>query len=250
MAARAPGWRPAADPLLWGVVALALIVGFMPATRPVFAWVFPAVVPPVFSIASFGMLLLSHALLVAISSAAASLIGVGLGLLVTRPAGRDFRPLLDTVATIGQSFPPVAVLAVAVPAVGYGPAPTLIALMIYGLLPIIENTIAGIETVPAAARDAADGMGMTPRQRLWQVELPLAAPLILAGIRTSVIINIGTAAIGSTVGAVTLGTPIIDGLVSNKLPYVLQGAVVVALFAILTDLAFERLARRLRRHAA
>jgi osmoprotectant transport system permease protein len=157
--------------------------------------------------------------------------------------------MLDALATIGQSFPPVAVLALAVPAVGYGPVPTLVALTLYGLLPILENTIAGLEGVPPAVREAAQGTGLSPWQVLRDVELPLAAPVILAGIRTSVIVNIGTAAIGSAVGAVTLGTPIIDGLATRKLPYVIQGAVVVGLFAIVTDLVFERIDRRLRRHA-
>ncbi len=81
---------------------------------------------------------------------------------------------------------------------------------------------------------------------LRDVELPLAAPAILAGVRVSVTIAIGTATIGSTVGALTLGTPIFDGLASNKLPFVIQGAVLVALFAILTDMLFARLERRLR----
>jgi osmoprotectant transport system permease protein len=84
-------------------------------------------------------------------------------------------------------------------------------------------------------------MGLSSWQRLYQVDLPLAAPAILAGIRVSVTIAIGTATIGSTVGALTLGTPIFDGLVANKLPFVLEGAVLVALFAILTDLLFARL---------
>jgi osmoprotectant transport system permease protein len=235
------------DPLLWSVIAFALLVMLMPATRPLFAWGFPEIHPPVFAIASFATLLLSHALIVAESSLASIVIGIGLGIAVTRPAGREFRPMLAAIATIGQSFPPVAVLALAVPAVGYGPLPTLIALMIYGLLPIIANTIAGLASVPAAVRDAAEGMGFTPFQVLRRVELPLAAQIILAGVRISVIINIGTAAIGSTVGALTLGTPIIDGLVSGKLPYVLQGGTIVALFAILTDRGFERLDRWLSR---
>jgi osmoprotectant transport system permease protein len=100
--------------------------------------------------------------------------------------------------------------------------------------------------VPSGVREAAEGMGLSAGQRLCQVELPLAAPVILAGIRTSVTIGIGTATIGSTVGALTLGTPIFDGLVTNKLPLVLEGAVLVALFAILTDLLFARLERQLR----
>ena len=94
------------------------------------------------------------------------------------------------------------------------------------------------------------GMGLSVRQRLYQVDLPLAAPVMLAGIRVSVTIAIGTATIGSTVGALTLGTPIFNGLVANKLPFVLEGAVLVALFAILTDMLFARLERRLHRYAA
>jgi len=133
-----------------------------------------------------------------------------------------------------------------VPMVGFGARPTVIALFLYGLLPIIENAIAGLEGVPHGVREAAEGMGLSGWQRLYQVDLPLAAPVILAGIRVSVTIAIGTATIGSTVGALTLGTPIFDGLVANKLPFVLEGAVVVALFAILTDLLFAHLERWLR----
>ena len=98
----------------------------------------------------------------------------------------------------------------------------MIALFIYGLLQIIGNGVAGLEGVPQDVREAADGMGLSPRQRLIAVELPLAAPVILAGIRVSVTIAIGTATIGSTVGALTLGTPIFDGLVANKLPFVIE----------------------------
>jgi osmoprotectant transport system permease protein len=159
--------------------------------------------------------------------------------------GRDFRPLITTLATIGQTFPPAAVLALAVPAIGFGPLPTLVALFLYGLLPIVQNAVAGLETVPYPVREAADGMGLSPWQRLRDVELPLAAPAILAGVRVSVTIAIGTATIGSTVGALTLGTPIFDGLAANKLPYVIQGAVLVALFAIVTDMGFAHLERHL-----
>jgi osmoprotectant transport system permease protein len=125
-----------------------------------------------------------------------------------------------------------------------------VALALYGFLPIVANVIAGLEGVAPSVREAAEGMGLSPAQILLRVELPLAAPTILAGIRTSVVISIGTATIGSTVGAVTLGTPIIDGLVGDKLPYVVEGALVVALFAILTDMGFGRLDRRLKRHTA
>ena len=113
--------------------------------------------------------------------------------------------MVDLLAGVGQTFPPVAVLAIAVPLIGFGAWPTVVALFLYGLLPIIENAIAGLEGVPQAVREAADGMGLTPWQRLRTVELPLAAPVILAGIRVSVTIAIGTATIGSTVGALDPG---------------------------------------------
>jgi osmoprotectant transport system permease protein len=234
-----------ANPLPWvAAVFFTLLLG-MPVLAPVFAWTFPGVTPPVFDRSSYFTLWLSHAGIVAAASAAATVIGVGLAVFASRPAGADFRPLITTLATVGQTFSPAAVLALAVPAIGFGPRPTLVALFLYGLLPIVQNTIAGIETVPPAVREAADGMGLSPRQRLWKVELPLAAAPILAGVRVSVTIAIGTATIGSTVGALTLGTPIFDGLAANKLPYVVQGAVLVALFAIVTDMSFARLERRL-----
>jgi len=236
----------AASPVLWVAVMFAALLIGMPQLRPVFGWAFPAVSPPVFGRDSFVDLFLSHAGLVALASLAATLLGIGLAIFVTRPTGRDFRPIVNALATIGQTFPPAAVLALSVPALGFGPQPTIVALFLYGLLPIIENAITGLEGVPAAVRDAAQGMGLSAWQRLRDVELPLAAPAILAGIRVSVTIAIGTATIGSTVGTLTLGTPIFDGLAANKLPFVIQGAVLVALFAILTDMLFARLERWLR----
>ena len=138
-------------------------------------------------------------------------------------------------------------LAIAVPLAGYGAAPTIVALIAYGILPVVDNTIAGLRGVSPAALGAAEGMGLTPRQTLFWVELPLAAPVILAGIRTSVIINIGTAAIGSTVGALSLGSPIIEGLSGSNTAYVIQGAVVVGLLAIAVDQLFALADARLSR---
>src|SRR5437868_9645238 len=237
---------PIASPTLWvGVLFVALLFG-MPQLAPVFQWGFPGVSPPVFERGSFFALWLSHAGLVLVAGGAATIAGIALAIFVTRPAGRDFRALVSTLAAVGQTFPPAAVLALAVPALGFGPRPTIIALFIYGLLPVIENAIAGLDGVPAAVREAARGMGLSAWQILRDVDLPLAMPLILAGVRVSVTIAIGTATIGSTVGALTLGTPIFDGLAADKVPFVLQGAVLVALFAILTDMLFGRLEDWLR----
>jgi osmoprotectant transport system permease protein len=238
--------RALASPALWVAALFFGLMFAMPQTAPLFSRAFPAVTPPVFDRDSFFALWLSHAGMVLAASGAATLIGVGLAIFVTRPAGEDFRSIVGTLATVGQTFPPAAVLALAVPALGFGPRPTIVALFVYGLLPVIENAIAGFDGVPPAVREAARGMGLSPWQVLRRVDLPLAAPLILAGVRVSVTIAIGTATIGSTVGALTLGTPIFDGLAADKVPFVLQGAVLVALFAILTDMLFARLEDRLR----
>jgi osmoprotectant transport system permease protein len=120
-------------------------------------------------------------------------------------------------------------------------------LTLYGILPVLENTLAGLGAVPATVRDAARGIGMGEGAILLGVELPLAAPVIVAGIRTSTIINVGTAAIASTVGARTLGSPIIIGLNAANIAYVVQGAILVGLLAVVLDLAFDRLVARTRR---
>ena len=232
--------RGFADPLWWALAALVLLVFGMVRLKPLFAALFPALDRPVYEQDSFFALVLAHLGLVGVSSAVAVVLGVAAGVLVTRAAGREFRPLTETIVAMGQTFPPVAVLAVAAPLIGFGATPALIALALYGLLPVLQATIAGIESVPAAARDAAIGLGMNARQVLWRVELPLALPVIVAGARTSVIINIGTAAIASTVGAKTLGSPIIIGLSGFNTAYVIQGAVLVGLLAVVTDLVFER----------
>jgi osmoprotectant transport system permease protein len=230
------------------VALLAVLVVAMPLAEPIFHRAFPSLARPVYERASFVALTLSHVGLVAAASLVVVIFGVAVGIAVTRPAGREFAGIVATVTAIGQTFPPVAILAIAVPLIGFGAGPTIIALIVYGVLPVLDNTVAGLRSVPAAARDASNGMGLTARQRLFWVELPLAAPVILAGIRTSVTISIGTATIGSTVGALTLGSPIIEGLSGSNTAYVVQGAVLVGLLAVAVDQLFGWLDLRLRRH--
>lgn len=247
------GMRPAfaADNLLWWVLALLGVLTFgLNRLKPLFATLFPDLERPVYEQDSFFSLLLAHLKIVGLSSSMAVVVGVAAGIFATRSSGREFRPLIETLVSVGQTFPPVAVLAVAVPLTGFGEAPALIALALYGVLPVLQGTLAGIESVPAPAREAAEGLGMTPWQRLLGIELPLGAPVVLAGVRTSVIINIGTAAIASTVGAKTLGLPIIVGLSGFNTAYVIQGAVLVGLLAVAADLAFEKLEKRLARWQA
>jgi osmoprotectant transport system permease protein len=239
-------WRFLTNPLLWVGLLFAALLLRMDELRPVLHWAFPGVEPVVYQRSSFLTLFLSHLGLVAGASVAAVTVGVALAVFVTRPAGSDFRTMVNAIATVGQTFPPAAVLAITVPIVGFGTQPTMIALFLYGLLPVIENAIAGLEGVPRGVREAAEGLGLSSWQQLRDVDLPLAAPVIFSGVRVSVTIAIGTATIGSTVGALTLGTPIFNGLVANKLPFVLEGAVLVALLAILTDMLFFRVERWLQ----
>ena len=221
---------------------LALSAG-MPVLEPLFNWVQPGKQQVIYGRESFLFLLQNHLMLVVVSAAVGTFVAVAGGIFVTRPFGRDFLPLVGQVASIGQTFPPVAVLALAVPVLGFGEAPILLALVLYGLLPILRNTLAGLEGINPAVREAALGMGMSPVQVLVRVELPLAGRVILAGIRTSVTINIATAAIGSTIGARTLGDPVIAGLVNGNTAYVLQGAILIGLLALTTDSLFEALER-------
>jgi osmoprotectant transport system permease protein len=189
--------------------------------------------PPIYTQNSLALLAAYHLELVAVSIVASAVLAVLGAVFVTRKSGADFLPLTRAIANAGQTFPPVAVLALAVPATGFGMAPTLIALFLYGLLPIFENTVSGLQQVPESIIDAADGMGMSPRQRLFSIELPLAMPLILEGLKVATVINIGTATIGSTVAAKGLGEVIIAGLISDNTAFILQGGLIVGLMAVL-----------------
>lgn len=225
------------------IILAVLIVGYgvlawkMSALKGIFQWGYPELPNPVYDRTSFIQLVYEHIVLVFISSGLATLVGVLSGILVTRKSGRDFLPVVNSLASLGQTFPPVAVLALAVPMVGFGARPTIIALFIYGLLPIVRNTISGLESVPLSLKEAAAGMGMNAMQILWQLEVPLSLGVIIAGIRTSTVINIGTATLGATIGAGGLGAPIIAGLISENQAFVIQGTCLVGLFAIIIDYA-------------
>ncbi|PDT83757.1 ABC transporter permease [Sinorhizobium sp. BJ1] len=207
--------------------------------------------PAVYNRGSLFWLTLLHLRTVLVATFAATVVAVSLAILVTREAGAEFLPLSRSLVNIGQTFPPVAVLALSVPIFGFGEKPTLIALFLYGLLPIFENALTGLTTLPPAVIEAARGAGMTERQRLVQIEFPLALPVILTGIRLSVVISLATATIGSTVAAKTLGEVIIAGLQSNNLAFVLQGGLIVAALAVLIHDALQALERALagRTHA-
>lgn len=232
------------------LILLLVLVAFIASPQsfaPVFAPFANNGAPAIYTQTSLLSLTMSHLAIVAVGTLAATVVSVGFAILVTRPAGAEFLPLSRSIANIGQTFPPVAVLALAVPVFGFGPIPTLIALFLYGLLPIFENALTGLTNLPPSVMEAANGAGMTNFQRLVSVELPLALPVILAGIRLSVVISLSTATIGSTVAAKTLGEVIIAGLLSNNTAFVLQGGLVVGVLALLVHDAFVMAERALAR---
>ncbi|WP_026299104.1 ABC transporter permease [Deinococcus aquatilis] len=189
-------------------------------------------------------LTLTHLGLVALSTGIVLALGVPLAVAVTRPKREALRQLAETLVGLGQTVPTFAILALAVPALGFGWQPTLLGLIVYGLVPVVSNGIAGLMAVDASALDAARGMGMTGRQRLVRVELPLALPVLLAGVRTSTVYNVGTATVGAALGAGGLGEPIINGLSQQNTALVLVGAVLSALLALSLDAVLSLFAPR------
>ncbi|HWA34077.1 MAG TPA: glycine betaine ABC transporter substrate-binding protein [Cyclobacteriaceae bacterium] len=152
------------------------------------------------------------------------------------------KPILY-IAGLLQTIPSIALLAVMIPLLGIGIYPALAALFLYALLPILRNTVTGLQSVDPLLKDISDGMGMTRTQKLRWIELPLAAPVILAGIRTASVINIGTATLAAFIGAGGLGEFIVAGLALNNTEMILQGAIPAALLAIIIELAFELIGR-------
>lgn len=177
-----------------------------------------------------------HLVLVAIAMVIAIAIGVPLGILLTRRAPWR-RPVLG-VANILQTIPSLALFGFLIPLPligGIGPRTAVVALVVYALLPVLRNTLAGILGVDAAVRESAVAMGMTGAQILRQVELPLAARTIMAGIRVATVTTIGTATIAAAIGGGGLGVFIFRGVASVDTVLILAGAVPAALIALLSD---------------
>jgi osmoprotectant transport system permease protein len=177
----------------------------------------------------------THSAIAALAVLPAAAIGVALGILITRQAGRPLRPLTDALVAASQAVPPVVVVALAFPVLGFGTAPTVLALIIYCIMPVLRGTAAALESAQGDATEAARAMGFTASQRLWQVEFPLAIPVIAEALRVAFILAIATAAVGALAGASTLGTPIIIGLQNQNEAYILQGAAATGALAFLTD---------------
>jgi len=187
-----------------------------------------------------------HMFLVLASLLAACAVGIPLGVLAERaPTLRG--PVMTAVGVL-QTIPSLALLAMLIPLLGaIGTGPALVALFVYALLPIVRNTATGLMEVPPGLRDAAKALGMSGRDTLLHVELPLAAPVILAGVKTAAVMSVGTATIAAFIGAGGYGERIATGLALNDNDLLLAGAIPAALLAIFTQWGFDAAERRLVR---
>ena len=189
-----------------------------------------------------------HIMLVGVAVGLAILVGVPLGILMTRfPAVAG---PLQASATVLLTIPSIALFGLLLPfysrfGQGLGPLPAITAVFLYSLLPIMRNTYLALTNVEPGIREAARGIGMTFGQRLRMVELPIAVPVILAGVRTAVVMNIGVMTIAATIGAGGLGVLILTSISRSDMSMLLVGAVLVSLLAIIADLLLQTLQRAL-----
>lgn len=188
-------------------------------------------------------LLQQHLTLTALAVGIAALLGIPMGIAVARyqPAAR----FVLGIAGLLQTIPSLALLGFLVPFIGTGFVPALIALSLYALLPIVRNTYTGMLEVPAQVKEAARGIGLTEAQVLWRIELPLAATIMMAGIRTATVIAIGTATLAAFIGAGGLGDPIITGLSLKSVNWILLGVIPAAALALIADFLLALLERAL-----
>ena len=185
--------------------------------------------------ATLAALTTRHLLLVGISLGVAILLALPLGLILERHANAA-EAVIRGVGVV-QTLPGIALLAFMIPMLGIGLVPALVALALYSLYPIVRNTFTGVRDADPKAVDAARALGMTEGQILRQVRLPLAAPVIMAGIRTAAVIDVGTATLAAFIGAGGLGEPIVSGLALSDTRMILSGAIPAALLALLVDVS-------------
>jgi len=191
----------------------------------------------------FLQLFQEHLFMVLVAETAAILVAVPVGIFSTR--NETVKRYALRVGNVFHTIPPLAVIALVFPIIGIGMRAGIFAMWIYGLLPILLNTITGIEQVDDDILRAARGMGMTDNQMLKQVQVPLAIPVIFAGIRTSTVINVGNAYLAFFIGAGGLGDWVITGITLFNTPQILAGAIPGALLAITLDIILNAIEKRL-----
>lgn len=176
-----------------------------------------------------------HLELVGLSTVFVIALAVPLGVLLTRPFARPFVPAVVGVANAGQALPSLGVIALLALVFGIGFRYAVVALVVYAFLPVLRNTMVGLRQVDAAVIESGRGMGMTKASVLARIELPLAVPVVLAGVRTALVINVGTATIAVLTNAGGLGTIIFQGIVQNRRTILLTGSILAAVLALFVD---------------
>ena len=182
-----------------------------------------------------------HIWMVFVSMSMATILGLAVGIIFTRPSYRKYSGVVMYIVGLGQTIPSLAVIALAMSFLGIGFKPAIFALFVYSVLPIARNTLAGITAVPGWIIDAAKGMGMPNRRILFEIELPNAMKVIITGFRVSLVINIGTAALAFLIGAGGLGELIFVGIDLMRPDQLLAGAIPVTLLALFADYLVELL---------
>ncbi|MDA3939869.1 MAG: ABC transporter permease [Spirochaetia bacterium] len=176
-----------------------------------------------------------HLKIVGAAELMAIIVGIPIGFISTRKALRFISPILIGIANVGQTVPTLAFIGIAGALIGMGYKAAVVALFAYAILPIIRNTYAGIKSVDPTVKEAAVGMGLSKKQVAFRIELPLARSVIITGIRTSTIVNVGTAAVAGMIGAGGLGELIVTGIAVRVTEIIIQGAAPTAALAIMLD---------------
>lgn len=176
-----------------------------------------------------------HIQLTAISTFWVLIIAIPLGIALTRRALRKGAPAVTALANIGQATPAIGLLALLVIWLGIGPSTAIIGMVIYAVLPVLSNTVAGLKSIDPTLVEAARGIGMSGVGTLAKVELPLAVPLILAGVRTALVLNVGTATLATFGGGGGLGDLITSGIQTQRMPVLVLGSILTVVLALLVD---------------
>ncbi len=224
-----PGWvRYLTTPVLLGLVLLALYV-YVSSIQ------LDSIEQRTLNLEYITQVTIEHVQLTIASTLIVVVLAVSLGVLLTRPFARAMTPLVLGVVNIGQAVPSIGLLVLMAIAFGVGFWYAVIALIAYSFLPILRNTMVGLQQIDRALIEAGRGMGMSKLAVLFRIELPLAVPVILAGIRTALVINVGTATLATFVDAGGLGDIIINGIRLGRDPVLITGSVLTAVLALTVD---------------
>ena len=222
-------------PLRWMLVPLALIIVACLLVGYALKYPTDSLVARLITISNVNKALKEHLGLVFVSMLVAVFTGIAFGIIISRPIFYVFGRVIENVVNLGQTVPSLAILALFYSVLGLGFNVAVFALWLYSILPVLRNTYAGIKNITPDVIEAAKGMGMNPWHILTRIELPIAAPIILAGIRTAIVINVGAATLATFIGAGGVGDFIVTGLSDRRNLVVFTGAGLAAITAIFFD---------------